>query len=199
MSNGSAVQRILVLASGSGTNAENLIRHFYNHSLGRVCGVLCDRPDAGVLHRAWNLQVSSLLFARGRGQYEGDWQQAFAAFQPDWIVLAGWLQLIPASIIAQYPNRIINLHPSLLPKYGGKGMYGIRVHEAVIAAGDDISGITIHYVNPRYDEGPIIHQERINVHPSWQAAELQTAIQKIEHRVYPEVIERLLESASSGQ
>jgi phosphoribosylglycinamide formyltransferase-1 len=190
--------RILILASGHGSNTEALIRFFQSHKLARVCGVLCNRPNAGVLERAWRLGIDAWLFSKGHSQHTENWAKVLQAFNPDWIVLAGWLELIPHAVIDRYPERIINLHPSLLPSYGGKGMYGLRVHEAVIAANERVSGITIHYVSPEYDKGRIIYQETIEVKPGWSALHLQEAIRQVEHRVYPRVIEKLiLESAQS--
>ena len=184
--------RILILASGNGTNAEALIRFFESHKLARICGVLCNRPNAGVLERAWRLGTDAWLFSKGRSQLAENWADVLQAFNPDWIVLAGWLQLIPHAVIDRYPERIVNLHPSLLPFYGGKGMYGLRVHEAVLAANESVSGLTIHYVSPEYDEGRIIYQEAVEISPHWSALDLQEAIHQVEHRVYPRVIEQLI-------
>lgn len=145
-------RRIAILASGSGTNAQRLIEHFKESAIGEVVLVGCDQPRAGVLQRAWDLGVPSLLFT-GKELREGVVERELVTLRIDVIVLAGFLRLIPIAMVRAFEGRIVNIHPALLPKYGGKGMYGENVHKAVIAAGDRRSGITIHLVNEHYDEG----------------------------------------------
>ena len=156
-------KKIAVLASGSGTNAENIIRYFQEKSSACVALVLTNRQSAFVLERSRGLGVPCFYFSKG------DWESGEAILSVlrehniDFVVLAGFLARIPDTILHAYPNKMINIHPSLLPKFGGKGMYGDRVHEAVIAAGEKESGITIHYTNEHYDEGAIICQVKCPV------------------------------------
>lgn len=183
---------MLVCASGAGSNAEALMARFAGHDGVSVCAVACNRPSAGVLSRAWRRKIPVWLFGKDEERKPEAWRDLLATVKPDLIVLAGWLKLIPAEIISQHPRTIVNLHPSLLPKYGGPGMYGMKVHEAVIRSGEAESGITVHYVNEQYDKGPIIHQETIAVQPNWSASDLQSAIHRLELQVFPAVIESLL-------
>jgi phosphoribosylglycinamide formyltransferase-1 len=180
--------RIAILASGSGTNAEKLMEHFNGHPSGEVALVACDRPRAMVLQRAWDHQVPSYLFngAQLRG---GALLDELEALHIDLLVLAGFMRLIPSELVRAYPDRIINIHPSLLPKYGGKGMYGDHVHKAVIAAGDRETGITIHLVNERYDEGRVLFQAKCPVLPGDDAAALAQRVHALEHAHYPAVVE----------
>ncbi|MBK9175368.1 MAG: phosphoribosylglycinamide formyltransferase [Flavobacteriales bacterium] len=184
--------RIAVLASGSGTNTERLIEHFAEHPAGRVVLVGCDQPDAGVLERAWRLHVPGYLF-NGRQLREGSVLRELRSQRIDLIVLAGFMRLVPAEVVRAFPERIVNIHPALLPKFGGKGMYGRRVHEAVIAAGEQESGITIHLVNERYDEGRIVHQASCPVLANDTPEALAERIHALEHEHYPEVVSNLIE------
>ena len=158
-------KNIAIFASGSGTNAENIIRYLQENDFIRVALVLSNRSDAYVLERANRLKVPSRVF------FKDDWSSgeqillSLREYNIDFIVLAGFLVRVPEILLHAYPNKIINIHPALLPKFGGKGMYGDRVHEAVVAAGEKESGITIHYINERYDEGNTIFQAKCPVLP----------------------------------
>lgn len=183
---------IAVFASGSGTNAENIIRFFRTHEKISVKTVLSNRPSAGVLERASALGVETLTFTRD--EFTGSDRIICALKERDisFIVLAGFLWLVPENLVRAYRGRIINIHPALLPKYGGKGMYGSRVHEAVISGGEKKSGITIHHVNERYDDGDIILQATCPVEPGDTPETLASRIHELEYEHYPKVIEMLL-------
>lgn len=182
---------VALFASGSGTNAENIIKKF-QHIPDLRFVVFCNKPHAGVLARAEALQVSTVVFNR-HDFYESDSVlQRLINEQTDLIVLAGFLWLMPAEIVARFPRHIINIHPALLPKFGGKGMYGARVHEAVIAAGERVSGITIHYVNEHYDEGQIIRQTQCPVYQTDTPDTLAARIHALEYEHYPQVVGELL-------
>lgn len=183
--------RIAILASGSGSNAERLIEHFGEHPAARVALVGCDQPEAGVLERTWRLHVPSYLFD-GRQLKEGAVLRELLNQRIDLVVLAGFMRLIPAAMVHAFPDRIVNIHPALLPKFGGKGMYGQRVHEAVIASGERESGITIHLVNEHYDEGRILHQVGCPVLPSDTPDTLAQRIHELEHEHYPRIVESLI-------
>ncbi|MFO7933287.1 MAG: phosphoribosylglycinamide formyltransferase [Bacteroidales bacterium] len=189
------MKRIAIFASGSGTNAENLIRYFRTSPSGRVSLVLSNKPDARVIERARSLDVQTMVFNREQLYETGEVLKALKDNGIDFIVLAGFLWLIPHSVLEAYDGRIVNIHPALLPRYGGKGMYGRRVHEAVIASGDRESGISIHYVNPRYDEGDIIFQARCPVEPEDTPETLAEKIHALEYEHYPRVVEQLLEGS----
>lgn len=192
--------RIAVLASGSGTNAQKLMEHFARHAEAEVALVGCDRPEAGVLQRAWDHGVPAYLF-NGIQLRDGSLLRELQGFRIDLVVLAGFLRLIPADMVRAFPDRIINIHPALLPKFGGKGMYGQRVHEAVLTAGETESGITIHLVNERYDEGAHLLQVRCPVLATDTPASLAERIHVLEHEHYPKAVEyrvRLLSGAGSA-
>ena len=186
------MKRIAVFASGSGTNAENLIRYFRTSPLGRVRLVLTNKPDAYVISRAQSHGIETVVFRREQLCETGEVLSILKQKKIDFIVLAGFLWLIPASILDAYAGRIVNIHPALLPRHGGKGMYGRRVHEAVIDSGDEESGITIHYLNSRYDEGDIIFQATCPVEPGDTPETLAEKIHSLEYAYYPEVVEQLL-------
>lgn len=183
-------KKIVIFASGSGTNAENLIRYF-NHpgSEVAVVRVFTNRPDAGVIARAGKHHVPVTVF--NRKEFKSPSFIAQLA-NPDLIVLAGFLWLVPEYMVREFPDKIINIHPALLPAYGGKGMYGSRVHEAVIKNKEKQSGITIHYVNEKYDEGEIILQARCKVAPGETPGSLAKKIHKLEYAFFPVTIETLL-------
>lgn len=186
--------RIAILASGSGTNAQRLMEHFHRHALAEVVLIGCDQPQAGVLARAWDRGVLSYLF-NGRQLKDGTLLRELQGQRIDLVVLAGFMRLIPAEMVRAFPERIINIHPALLPKYGGKGMYGHHVHEAVIAAKEQESGITIHYVNERYDEGEHIAQFRCPVLPYDTPDSLAERIHGLEHAHYPGIVESIVVAA----
>jgi phosphoribosylglycinamide formyltransferase 1 len=187
-------KNIVILASGSGTNAGAIANHFGANKHAAVGLIMSNRCDAFVLERAKKLNIPSLCFSRA-DLYETDLVlNRLKSEDPALIILAGFLWLLPEKIIHSFPNRIINIHPALLPKYGGRGMYGSKVHEAVIAAAEKESGISIHYVNEKYDEGDIIFQARCPVLPDDTPETLAQRIHALEHRHYPEVIDKLLAS-----
>lgn len=186
------MKRIVVFASGSGTNAENLIKYFNESPIGSVVLVLTNNPQAKVLDRCKILKVSALSFNRiaiYERQYVLD---ILKAAQPDLIVLAGFLWKFPENILHQFPNKVINIHPALLPKYGGKGMYGNFVHEAVVANKEVETGITIHYVNEHYDEGAVIFQAKCDVTPSDTSETVASKIHELEMEHFPKVVEKIL-------
>ena len=184
--------RLALFASGNGSNAQRIIEYFTGHPSITTGLVLCNKPDAFVLQRAQNLHVPSFVFSR-KTFYETDEIPALLEMnQIDFLILAGFLWLIPVNLLNLYRNRIINIHPALLPKFGGKGMYGMKVHEAVFAAGDRESGITIHHVNERYDEGGILFQAKCPVSDNDTPQSLAEKVHVLEYRYYPEVIEQVV-------
>ena len=186
------MKKIAILASGSGTNAERIIRHFSGSAQAVVEVVMSNRADALVLERAKGLGVDALVFSRSDLYDSGKVADELRQRRIDGVVLAGFLWLVPDNILTAYPDRILNIHPALLPKYGGKGMYGDRVHRAVIQAGETESGITIHRVNRHYDSGDILFQARIPVEKDDTPETLAARIHELEYRHYPEIIEREL-------
>lgn len=185
------IKKIIIFASGSGSNAENIVRFFQNRKDIEVSKILSNRRDAYVHTRAKNLGINSETFTREEFK-SSSFIEKIENTEPDLIVLAGFLWLIPAELIKRFPRRIINLHPALLPKYGGKGMYGMNVHKAVIEKGEKESGISIHYVNEKYDEGNIIFQAKCSVEPDETPESLAAKIHKLEYEYYPKVIDSLL-------
>ena len=188
------MKRIVIFASGSGTNAENLIKFFHNSDNASVILVLTNNPYAKVLERCKKLNVSALSFNRVAFYKTDDVLNVLKSSSPDLIVLAGFLWKFPEHILLNYPNKVINIHPALLPKYGGKGMYGIHVHQAVIDNKETETGITIHYVNEHYDEGTIIFQAKCSVLTSDSAEDVATKIHKLEMEHFPRVVEEILNS-----
>jgi phosphoribosylglycinamide formyltransferase-1 len=158
-------KRIAIFASGSGSNAQKIMEHFKRSPDAEVVLVLTNNPQAYVLQRADNFEVPSHIFTRSEFYDSDDIIKLLKNLQVDLIVLAGFLWLVPVSILKAFPNKIINLHPALLPKYGGAGMYGDHVHKAVLANNEEESGITIHFVNEQFDEGEIIHQSKFKIEP----------------------------------
>ena len=195
----SKITKIAVFASGSGSNAENLVRYFDRHTTISVSLILSDRASAYVLQRAANLSVESAVFPRAQFTQE-DADNPVAAYLKthdiDLVILAGFLGKIPKVLIQQYPDKIINIHPALLPKYGGKGMYGSRVHQAVIAAKEPVSGITIHLVNEVYDDGRILFQVRCDVATEDSPEDLAKKIHSLEHAHFPQVVENYVNENS---
>lgn len=185
---------MVVFASGSGSNMENIANYFNHNPTVEVSLVVCNNAKAGVLQRAERLGIPVEMIDR-KSFYETDQlTQKLIHLGADLLVLAGFLWLLPPSLVQAFQQRIINIHPALLPKYGGKGMYGNKVHEAVVAAGEAFSGITIHYVNEHYDEGDILFQERIALNPNETPSSLAERIHELEYRCFPEVIERWMEA-----
>jgi phosphoribosylglycinamide formyltransferase-1 len=185
-----ALPRICIFASGAGTNAENIIRYFEEKKTADVVFVLSNKPDAKVFERAKALNVATFHFNREQF-YESDLLVSMLQqFGITHLVLAGFLWQVPNYLIQAFPNRIINIHPSLLPKFGGKGMYGIKVHQAVKAASEKETGITIHEVNEHYDEGRILFQASCKILPSDTPEQISAKVQTLEYEFFPEVIEK---------
>jgi phosphoribosylglycinamide formyltransferase 1 len=184
------MHKLAIFASGSGTNAENIIRHFQNEPHVRVSCVCTNQSDAYVIQRAKNHKIPVFVFSKEEFLQTDIVVNYLINNDIEWIILAGFLWLIPDHILQHYPGRIINIHPALLPKYGGKGMYGNRVHQAVIDQKETLSGITIHYVNPEYDKGQIIFQASCPVLPDDTADTLAARIHELEYRYFPEVIKQ---------
>ena len=186
------MKNIAIFASGSGTNAENIIRYFANSENVKVALVLSNNRNVGVHRRVNNLGVPSFVFSRDEFTAGTPILEKLAEFEVCFIVLAGFMNKISDVILQAFPGKIVNIHPALLPKYGGKGMYGMHVHEAVVKAGEKESGITIHYVNECYDEGAIIFQASCPVSPSDSPEEVARKVHALEYAHYPEVIEEVL-------
>ena len=185
------MKRIVILASGSGTNAENIIKYFKNSDSIRVVKVLSNKKSAKVLDRAAKFGIENESFSRTDFEITNKMLK-FLIDKADYIILAGFLWKIPQSIIEAFPNKIINIHPALLPKYGGKGMYGMHVHSAVVENKEKESGITIHYVNENYDEGAIIFQSKVEVSSEDSAEDVAQKIHKLEYAHFPKVIENVI-------
>lgn len=186
------MKHIAIFASGDGSNAENIIRYFAERPLsGKVELVICNRPGAGVIARAEALGVPVRVMTREEISDSEVMLRLLDDYHVDLIVLAGFLLMIPGFITSRYSGRIVNIHPSLLPAYGGKGMYGRRVHEAVIAAGEKVSGVTIHYVTDVYDEGRIIFQAETEVTPDDTPATLEAKVRALELAHFPRIIDGL--------
>lgn len=185
-------KKIAVFASGSGTNAEKIFQHFKGHKHTEVSLLCCNKPGAYVLERAQRLGITSYLFSRDEFYNSTVVSNRLKEEEIDLIVLAGFMWLVPNYIVADFENRIINIHPALLPKFGGKGMYGMNVHNAVKQAGETESGITIHFVNNHYDEGNIIEQFTCRLTPSDSPEDIARKVQKLEHENYPKVIDNLV-------
>ncbi len=186
------MKNIAILASGNGTNAKRIIKYFEDSEIAQVNIVLTNNSDAGVISRANSLFVDVYVFNRDDFYNSNKVLDILTQYNTDLIVLAGFLWLVPEDILITYENRIVNIHPALLPAYGGKGMYGARVHDAVIKAGDSTSGITIHKVNKYYDKGQIIFQAEVKIDNNETPDSLATKIHLLEHEHFPKVIAELL-------
>lgn len=185
------MKKIAILASGEGTNAERIIQYFYAKKTAEVVVVITNKAQAGVLKRADKLGIPSEIIL-SQEFTNGKALEVLHHYQADFIVLAGFLLKVPDNILHDYPNKIVNIHPSLLPKFGGKGMYGNRVHEAVIAANEKESGITIHYINEHYDEGNTIFQAKCPVLPQDNSDTLAMRVHELEYKYFPQIIESVL-------
>ena len=185
-------KHIVIFASGRGSNAKTIIDHFKGHPTIKVALIVTNKKSAGVIQIAKDDRIPFDIISSSELKEEETILDLLELYEPDLIVLAGFLLLIPAFLIKAYPDKIINIHPALLPKYGGQGMYGKRVHEAVLANHDTGSGMTIHYVNERYDEGENIYQATCSVETKDTVDTLAAKIQALEHKHYPRVIEGLL-------
>jgi phosphoribosylglycinamide formyltransferase 1 len=184
------MHHLAIFASGSGSNAENIIRYFQNKPQIRVSCICTNRPDAYVIDRAERLGIPVLIFTRA-DFYETDLVLKYLISNKiDWIILAGFLWLVPAYLIDNFPQRLINIHPALLPKFGGKGMYGQHVHQAVIDCKENVSGITIHYVNHEYDRGSTIFQATCPVEAGDTPESLAARVHELEYAYFPKIIEQ---------
>lgn len=188
-------KRIAIFASGTGSNALNLIRYFADHDSIEVGVVLTNNASAPIIESAQKEGVHVVVRSNEWVASGASLIEICQKHQVDWVILAGYLRLIPSSFLNEYHNRVINLHPSLLPKYGGKGMYGRKVHEAVLANHESVSGITIHYVNERFDEGRIIAQFTCEIEPNETVESLEKKIRELEHSYLPVVVYHTLNNS----
>jgi phosphoribosylglycinamide formyltransferase 1 len=186
----SSLARLAIFASGSGTNAEAIFKHFQSHPSIKVGLLLTNNPNAVVLGKAQKFNIASIVFTKSQFNESNEIVEQLKLHQITHIILAGFLLLIPKNLIARYPSKIINIHPALLPKFGGKGMYGLKVHEAVKGAGEHKTGITIHEVDEKYDEGKMIFQAACDVVSTDTPQQIAEKVQELEHENYPTVIER---------
>lgn len=186
------MKRLAIFASGSGSNAENIYDYFKDHKKIDITLILTNNPGAGVIERAKRLNIPYKVFSRADFYSSDQITKELLERNIDLVVLAGFLWLIPSSLIDAFSNRIINIHPALLPKYGGKGMYGDHVHRAVSEAGEAETGITIHYVNDKYDDGAIIFQKIISIDPGEKPDSIAEKVHALEYEFFPKVIESLL-------
>nr|WP_294930388.1 phosphoribosylglycinamide formyltransferase [uncultured Flavobacterium sp.] len=188
------MKKIVVFASGSGSNAENIIKHFKETKIAKVVSVFTNNPNAKVIERAKNHQIPVEIFAKTE-LLERNLLQKIQEIDPDLIVLAGFLLKFPENIIELYPNKIINIHPALLPNYGGKGMYGMHIHRAIVNNKEKETGISIHYVNEHYDEGGIIFQKNVALTDEDTPETVAEKIHELEQKYFPEIIEAVLEDS----
>jgi len=189
-------KRIAIFASGSGSNAQKLMEHFKRSNEIEISLVLTNNADAYVLQRADNFEIPTHIFDKNEFYKTDEVVDLLKNLEIDFIVLAGFLWLIPKNLIHAYPGRIVNIHPAILPKFGGKGMYGDHVHHAVMAAGETEGGITIHYVNENYDEGEYIYQARYRIDKSDNLEMVKFKGQQLEHQHYPRVVETIVKKIS---
>jgi len=186
------MKNLAIFASGSGTNAENIIKYFSNRITAKVVVVLSNRREALVMERAAKLMVPAIFFDRNEFYGSETVSGYLQSYKVDFIVLAGFLWLVPENILASYTGRIVNIHPALLPAHGGKGMYGDKVHKSVIDNGEMETGITIHYVNESYDKGDVIFQAKCQVLPGDSPGSVAKRVHELEYLHYPSVIEELI-------
>lgn len=186
------MKKLVIFASGSGSNAENIIRHFHHKKTAEVVAIFTNNASAGVIERAKKYQIPVGIFSRHTFYDTSNLDDELRNIQPDLIILAGFLWLFPARLVQKYPNKILNIHPALLPKFGGKGMYGDRVHQAVLAAGETEHGVTVHLVNEAYDEGNIVLQRSFPVAANETLDSLLKKIHNLEYGLFPEAIEKIL-------
>ncbi|MGM9477478.1 phosphoribosylglycinamide formyltransferase [Pedobacter sp. GSP4] len=189
-------KRIAIFASGSGSNAQKLMEHFKRSNDIEISLVLTNNADAYVLQRADNFEIPTHIFDRNEFYHTDEVIDLLKNLEIDFVVLAGFLWLIPKNLIHAYPGRIVNIHPAILPKFGGKGMYGDHVHNAVIAAGEAEGGITIHYVNENYDEGEYIYQARYKIDKNDNLEMVKFKGQQLEHQHYPRIVETIVKKIS---
>ncbi|MBN2481531.1 MAG: phosphoribosylglycinamide formyltransferase [Bacteroidales bacterium] len=187
------MQKLAIFASGSGTNAENIIKYFRNHQQISVSCVCTNRPDAFVIHRAEKLHIDVLTFSYEEFYKKSKILNYLRKHDVSWIILAGFLWLVPDYLIDAFNNKILNIHPALLPKYGGKGMYGLRVHKSVIENNEKSSGITIHLIDREYDKGKIVFQATCPVLPEDSPESLAERVHRLEYEHYPGIIEKVVD------
>jgi len=186
------MNKIAIFASGSGTNAQCIAEYFKKHTNIAVSLILSNRSDAYVLERAKKMNIPAIVFDKEQFYQTNRVLEILKENDIKYVVLAGFLWLVPENLIRAYPNRIVNIHPALLPKYGGKGMYGDKVHKSVVENNEKESGISIHYVNSEYDRGDIIFQAKCKIDENDSAEDVAEKIHKLEHQHYPEVIELII-------
>ena len=191
------MKKIIVFASGSGTNAENIIKHFAKTKIASVVSVFTNNASAKVIERAKKHQIPVEIFSKNE-LLERNVLQKIQKIAPDLIILAGFLLKFPENIIEKYPHKIINIHPALLPNYGGKGMYGMHIHRAVVENKEKETGISIHFVNENYDEGAIIFQKSVALNEGDTAETVAEKIHELEQKYFPEIIEKLLKENSNA-
>lgn len=188
--------RIAIFASGNGSNAEEIIKFFENHPTINVDIIVSNNPNAFVLQRAKKHNIPTLVLTRK--EFQETVASRLHALNITHIVLAGFLWLIPTSLLEKFPNRIINIHPALLPKYGGKGMYGMKIHESVRSANETESGITIHIVDEKYDEGTILYQHKCEIKPADTPQQIADKVHQLEYTWYPKIIEKWISEPASA-
>jgi phosphoribosylglycinamide formyltransferase-1 len=184
--------KIAIFCSGSGSNAQKIMEYFQHSTTVKVEILIANKPDAYALERAKAFQIPTYIFDRNAFYNTNEVVNKLKELKVDWVILAGFLWLIPPNLIEHYPNKIVNIHPALLPKFGGKGMYGMHVHEAVVKNKEKESGISIHYVNSNYDEGNIIFQASCPINPQDNAEVVAKKVLTLEHAHYPKIIESLV-------
>ena len=188
------MKKIVLFASGSGSNVENIVKYFKENTKVEISKVYTNNPNAYVIERCKNLDLPCQIFGRKEFREDLSVLTDIQAIQPDLIVLAGFLWLVPSAYVDAFPDKIINIHPALLPKYGGKGMFGQHVHEAVVANNEQESGITIHYVNEKYDDGNIIRQEKCILEANDTADDVASKVHALEYKYFPIAIEEILKA-----
>ena len=188
------MKEIVLFASGSGSNVENIIKHFAKHETIRISCVLTNNKNAGVIERCQRLDVPLLYFNRVAFSKSDTVLKVLASLNPSLIVLAGFLWKVPKELVVAFPNQIVNIHPALLPKYGGKGMYGKFVHQAVKDNRETVTGVTIHYVNEHYDQGAILFQAQTAIEHMDTVETIAQKVHQLEYEHYPRILENLLSS-----
>lgn len=184
-------KKVIIFASGSGSNALKIFEYFNNNQNIIIDSIYCNNPRANVINVFQKLSIKTVLFNK-KELYESAFLEAIISTNPDLIVLAGFLLKIPEKMVSVFENRIINIHPSLLPKYGGKGMYGLNIHKEVLLNKEKFSGLTIHYVNKEYDKGAVIFQKKIKINEEETPESLSSKVLKLEHENYSLIIEKIL-------
>lgn len=183
---------IAIFASGGGSNALKIIQHFNGSAVGRVALLVSNRPNAGVLRIAEEYGISTQIIDRQCFYETEDILEVLEKHKIGFVALAGFLWLVPGYLVRAFPRRMLNIHPALLPKFGGKGMYGHHVHEAVKATGETETGMTIHFVNEHYDDGDLVFQAKCSVSPEDSAEDIARNVLALEHRFFPEIIEKVI-------